>query len=235
MDLNATIDIIIKDLTDIRDILDDLKCFHGVPPIEVELAKSKCRSVIEIITLMKGMEQKVSQSQTGDVIKQRIGLHHEPEKQPEQPAKSHEKQMESFEHRHEEPPEMIPDREPEPVTASTRIQDHAILADQFANRPESFNEKLGSMKHDDDVLEIIRTIPVTKLAEAIGINDKFLFIREIFNGDQETYEQVLGKIDTALNIEEAKTIILTYAGENRESDAVKQFMSILKRKFPSNE
>ena len=173
MDLNATIDIIIKDLTDIRDILDDLKCFQGVPSIEVELAKSKCRSVIEIIALMKGMEQK-SPPPAEENKQIRIEARNETGEKPEQPAKSHEKQMEPVEHRHEEPTAVIPDTIPEPVTVSAKTQDHAILADQFSNRPESFNEKLGSMKHEDDVLEIIRTIPVTKLAEAIGINDKFL-------------------------------------------------------------
>lgn len=234
MDLNATIDIIIKDLSDIRDILDDLRGYQGVPSIEVELAKLKCRSVIEIISLMKGMEQK-SPSPVEEIKQIRIDVPNEPVKQPEKQVKAPEKQIEPIEHRHEEPPVVIPERVQEPVTVSARTHDHAILADQFSNRPESFNEKLGSMKHDDDVLEIIKTIPVTKLTEAIGINDKFLFIREIFNGDQETYDQVLGKIDSALNLEEAKTMILTYAGENRESDAVKQFMSILKRKFPSNE
>jgi hypothetical protein len=91
------------------------------------------------------------------------------------------------------------------------------------------------MKHEDDVLELIKTKPVSTLSEAIGINDKYLFIKEIFNGDQESYNQALAKLESAECLDDAKTIINIYAGENRENEAFKMFISILKRKFPSNE
>ena len=44
MDFNATIDLIIKDLNDASAIIDDLKKYQGVPALQVELAKSKCKS-----------------------------------------------------------------------------------------------------------------------------------------------------------------------------------------------
>ena len=68
-----------------------------------------------------------------------------------------------------------------------------------------------------------------------GINDKYLFIKEIFNGDQESYHQVLLKLESAGCLDDAKAIIMTWAGEKRENEAFKMFISILKRKFPSNE
>ena len=53
MDFNTTIDIIIKDLREAREIIDDLKNYPGVPQLQVELAKSKCKSAEEIIALLK--------------------------------------------------------------------------------------------------------------------------------------------------------------------------------------
>ncbi len=53
MDLNAAIDIIIKDLNEAREIIDDLKGYPGVPELQVELAKSKCKSASEVIALLK--------------------------------------------------------------------------------------------------------------------------------------------------------------------------------------
>jgi hypothetical protein len=44
MDFNTTIDLIIKDLNEASEIIDDLKKYPGVPALQVELAKSKCRS-----------------------------------------------------------------------------------------------------------------------------------------------------------------------------------------------
>ncbi len=55
MDFNATIDLIIKDLEEARKIIDDLKKYPGVPVLQVELAKSKCKSAGEVISLLKEM------------------------------------------------------------------------------------------------------------------------------------------------------------------------------------
>ena len=59
MDFNTTIDLIIKDLNDASEIIDDLKKYPGVPALQVELAKSKCRSAGDVIALLKSL---------GDVI-----------------------------------------------------------------------------------------------------------------------------------------------------------------------
>ena len=58
MDFNATIDIIIKDLNEAREIIDDLKKYPGVPELQVELAKSKCKSASEVIALLKNIPVK---------------------------------------------------------------------------------------------------------------------------------------------------------------------------------
>ena len=58
MDLNSTIDIIIRDLNEAREIIDDLKKYPGVPELQVELAKSKCKSASEIIALFKTLQAK---------------------------------------------------------------------------------------------------------------------------------------------------------------------------------
>ena len=55
MDFNATIDLIIKDLNDASEIIDDLKKYPGVPALQVELAKSKCRSAGDVIALLKSI------------------------------------------------------------------------------------------------------------------------------------------------------------------------------------
>ena len=60
MDLNSTIDIIIKDLNEAREIIDDLKKYPGVPELQVELAKSKCKSASEVIALFKNLQAKIA-------------------------------------------------------------------------------------------------------------------------------------------------------------------------------
>jgi hypothetical protein len=59
MDFSATIDLIIKDLKEASEIIDDLKKYPGVPALQVELAKSKCRSAADVIALLKNLETAV--------------------------------------------------------------------------------------------------------------------------------------------------------------------------------
>jgi hypothetical protein len=55
MDFNSTIDLIIKDLNEASEIIDDLKKYPGVPALQVELAKSKCRSAGDVIAMLKNL------------------------------------------------------------------------------------------------------------------------------------------------------------------------------------
>jgi hypothetical protein len=223
MDLNSTIDIIIKDLSDVHDIIDDLKSIPGVPALQVELAKAKCKTASDVIALLKNLPQaKV-------VVKEQV----EPKKAAEPAIKSG-FTGEKTPSRQTEAPEVS-----NPVTrtevSSKKSYEQPIIADQFANRSESFNEKLGGLKHEDDVLEILKYKPVTSLAEAIGVNDKFLFIREIFKGNQEIYNQAIYKLESVANMDDAISIIRDYTGESTENEAVRQLLDLIKRKLPANE
>jgi len=233
MDLNATIDIIIRDLNEAREIIDDLKKYPGVPELQVELAKSKCKSASEVIALFKTMQTKITSP-----VQEMPGSEEQPvrEKLPEKPEKADvvpEKPVGEVAVTviQEAPP---PLRE-EKVQTLKKPSEQSIIADQFSNRPESFNEKLGSHKHEEDVLEILRTKPLSSLDEAIGINDKFLFIREIFDGSPETYNQAIEKLESVGSISDAMAVIMSYTGENTGNEAVRQLVDLIKRKFLAHE
>ena len=236
MDLNSTIDIIIRDLNEAREIIDDLKNYPGVPELQVELAKSKCKSASDVIAMIKRINLTAppaagplkDSAPVREVIHERQTVIQEPE-----------------ETRVQEIPKPIvepvtakaePQPEPEAVRPSDKKQSgFSIIADQFAGRAESFNEQLGTRKQGDDVLEILRTKPLSSLNEAIGINDKFLFIREIFNGNADSYNEAVQKLEKVGNISDAMAVIMGYAGDNSGSEAVTQLVDLIKRKFIAHE
>ena len=227
--MNSTIDIIIKDLNEAREIIDDLKNYPGVPEFQIELAKSKCKSASDVIALIK-----------------RISLTAPPPAETHEPHAEHvtekaepyvEPVIEKSEPRVEP---VIEKAEPQAVKEVPRPSDKkpsgfSIIADQFAGMPESFNENLGTRKHGDDVLEILRSKPLSSLDEAIGINDKFLFIREIFNGNTDSYNEAIQKLEKVGNISDAMAVIMGYAGDNSGSEAVTQLVDLIKRKFIAHE
>lgn len=247
MDLNATIDIIIRDLNEAREIIDDLKRYPGVPELQVELAKSKCKSASDVIAMIKRLsltqsaqseppaEPAAPQIKTySEPFTAEAGPHVEPAAVKTEPHFEPVSSQVGFNSEKEIAAEAAkPEAEIKP--AGKKSSGVSILADQFAGRTESFNEQLGSRKQGDDVLEILRTLPLSSLNEAIGINDKFLFIREIFDGNSESYNEAIQKLEKVGNISDAMAIIMGYAGDNSGNEAVTQLVDLIKRKFIAHE
>jgi hypothetical protein len=58
---------------------------------------------------------------------------------------------------------------------------------------------------------------------------------EIFNGDKEAYSQANTRLDNVENLNDARAIIMSYTGENSESEAVNQLLDLVKLKLGSDE
>jgi hypothetical protein len=216
MDFNKTVDLIIRDLEEAREIIDDLKNYPGVPVIQIEMAKSKCRNAAEVIALFKEKQDRPGtevRSQKSEV------------KSLKSEARSPKKDFENPK------PEITIN---EPLTAS-REPVTGIIADTFDSLPDSLNEKLGSLRDDNDVPDYLKSKPLANLSQAIGINDRFLFIRELFDGNSETYSQAIIKIDEAKSLSDAKALMLSYTGDKSECEAGIQLLDLVKRKFPGDE
>jgi hypothetical protein len=238
MDLNATIDFIIKDLNEAREIIDDLKKYPGVPELQVELAKSKCKSASEVISLLKKQESvgvpdiEIKSPVTGDMTRDTKEEKKDIPQSPTVEVFIEKRISETFMSDFEQDVKGHPENQ---IPSIKKVIESAIIADQFSNRPESFNEKIGSLKHEDDVLQILRTKPLSSLDEAIGINDKFLFIREIFDGNTELYNQVIQKLESVANLSDAMAVIMSHCGDNSGNEAARQLIDLIKRKFLSHE
>ncbi len=223
MDFNATIDLIIKDLNEASEIIDDLKKYPGIPALQVELAKSKCKSAGEVIALLKNLKNifpekeespspRISSSRTSDQTggkttgaeTSRSGSKPSAEKTE---SKSHPKKEAGV----------------------------GIVADKFNRPPERYEELAGNVKTEKDLSDQLTSKKIESLSDAIGISDKFLFISEIFDGNKEAYTEAIDRLERADNVEDAIKIIGSYTGDKPENEAISQLLELLKRKFPPNE
>ena len=219
MDFNATIDLIIRDLDEAREIIDDLKKYPGVPALQVELAKSKCKSAGEVIALLKTLQKYVPKEEKN------LQATEFPERKATPVKKDtpyHIKVLTPV------PPVLeiiVPDSIEIKSTEST------IIADTFSRSEDNFNEKLGRLKNEEDFSKILKTMPLSNLFEAIGVNDRFLFIREIFKGNKDAYSQAIARLNITENITDARAVIMSYTGDNNGNEATEQLLDLVKRKL----
>jgi hypothetical protein len=224
MDFNATIDLIIKDLREAGEIIDDLKKYPGVPALQVELARSKCKSAAEIIALLKTIQKTHSQDETEVYAHPESTLKETPLPDKQQSIKQ------------ESVSQPKVNKKVRSSQTSGKKSESAIIADTFSHLSSKLNDQLGSLREaEDDISDFLKSQPLTNLSEAIGINDKFLFIREIFKGNQESYNQAISKLDEVESLADARAVIISYTGENKENEAAKLLLDLVKRKFPSDE
>ena len=114
-----------------------------------------------------------------------------------------------------------------PVQAKKEINETA------AHVSTSINEKLKQTKID--LGDTFTEVPIRDLKKAIGVNDRFLFINELFRGDEAVYERSIKTINSFSILPEAEYWIqreLKVKNGWKDSDElVKQFYQLVKRRF----
>lgn len=105
--------------------------------------------------------------------------------------------------------------------------------DQRFPEPESLNDKLKQGR--TELVEILKEAPVKDLRKAIGINDRFVFINDLFRGDEAMYERSIKTINSFNIFPEAEYWISrelkVKLGWDADHPSVLQFDQLVKRRF----
>ncbi|MES2004787.1 MAG: hypothetical protein V4450_09715 [Bacteroidota bacterium] len=114
-------------------------------------------------------------------------------------------------------------------TETPVIEFNTVLAKQA----ESLNEKLK--EETVEVATALQASPIRDLKKAIGINDRFLFVNDLFRGDENMYERSLKTINGFTIYPEAEYWIqrelkvkLSWPDS---SESVKLFDQLVRRRF----
>jgi hypothetical protein len=97
----------------------------------------------------------------------------------------------------------------------------------------SVNERLKQSRID--LGDTLTEVPIRDLRKAIGVNDRFLFINELFRGDEAVYERSIKTINSFSIFPEAEYWIQRELkvkhGWNDSDELVRQFYQLVKRRF----
>ena len=136
----------------------------------------------------------------------------------------------------EEPPkiekvEPIPVLPREEKTQQTDAAKSAILAEKIS--PSDFhpiNETLAPKKTGSDLSSKLQTTPLSSISSGVGLNDKFLFIRELFKGDNVLYNSAILHLDTAGSLENALDFIHLHFDWDEKNETVQKFINLIYRR-----
>jgi hypothetical protein len=97
----------------------------------------------------------------------------------------------------------------------------------------SLNDQLK--QQTTEVAHLLQDTPIKDLRKAIGINDKFVFLNELFNGDEAMYERSIKTINNFHVLQEAEywmnRELKLRLGWNDTKEAVQHFYQLVRRRF----
>ena len=129
--------------------------------------------------------------------------------------------------------DMVFDPMTEIPTLSNQPKEPGKEVNDATVQPESLNDKLRQGK--TELVEVLKETPVKDLRKAVGINDRFLFINDLFRGDENMYERSIKTINSFNIYAEAEYWISrelkTKLGWNNDHPSVQHFDQLVKRRF----
>lgn len=132
------------------------------------------------------------------------------------------------------PPQQPPSPPQRPANTENNNGIRKELNELIGKHSTSLNDSLRS-SHTVEVGEKLSGMGVNDLKNAIGINDKFQFIQELFRGDKTMYERSIKTINESTSLQEAEYWIerelKIKLGWNETDELVSQFYSLVRKRF----
>lgn len=123
----------------------------------------------------------------------------------------------------------VPQIETAPDTKNT--VESLSINERYARKEITLNDLLRSSEPE-------HTPPLSKIEDlrsAISLNEKFIFIKELFGNDPSAYAMALSEIENQDDLESALTLLTSnYSGKfnwDQENPYLKDFISLVERRF----
>jgi len=226
MENKKLINILLKDVEELEGLISDIKTKKEFSLLEIEFLHTRTKGILQLMQVLKNFETDIKiplkfKEEKIEVEEIKIpAVEKEPEILTKETVQPEEVENEIKEKTVE--PEVIKLEE-------TNVKTDKRLGDKFV-KEKSVNDTI----EDNNKLEFkLSNRPVSNIQAAIGINDRFQYIRELFDGSSEKYTNTIIALDSMSNIDEA----VSYIQQNfkwKKNETSLKFINIVKRRFPQN-
>ncbi|MBE0677758.1 MAG: hypothetical protein IH592_03225 [Bacteroidales bacterium] len=232
MDFIKAVSIIGRDLEEAIALLDQLYAEGGSNIAEIELARLRVRSATELLRLLPGLNgvsapAPVQETRNEEPVMQASGkqLTGEPVILTDGPQMTADPVIQTV-----GPMTMEVPAAKSAGHQKTQDPQKPILADRFASMG-TLGEKMQSAKQEGAISSVMHSKPIADIGAAIGMNDKFYFIRELFSGDTIAYHDTIIRLNAAASLGEAMKILDESTVMGSDPAAQSSFVDVVRRKF----
>lgn len=224
-------------LKELQNLIEELKNDQGnTSQLELDLMKDKIRDIYDQLSDIKIIKPAEKQKEVETVV--------EPEDLPDQKKKQTSGAMQEFDKGIEEKEQIETES---PVSLEKTESDQQLspsgpilnlfeepLINKETNDKKSVGEQIAEDKPIESIGEVIQSKKIVNLKLAIGINEKFFFLNELFEGNMKEYNETIDALDqkdTYKDAIEYLVLLLEKKNWDEESDAYTQLKGFMERKF----
>lgn len=125
--------------------------------------------------------------------------------------------------------------EDHPIEISTpqkekKEENAKTLGESFVGEKKSVNDRMASSQ-ETKIKSPLMGKPIHDLTKGLGINDRFMFQRELFNGKSDVMQQTLQQLNEMTDLNSAQSFIASNFNWDNELDVTQSFYNYIKRKF----
>lgn len=226
-----------KDPEALMKLLDDLSdptLWNGLSNLEKDLVKDKLRTLYELIVSGEFQKQEKGKNNT---VEWEV-----PESADMSPAFVDEHIHQSESEQHEIETDELISAEKEVATEQPADKEATDQPDLFTSPEKKMEAGVSGMpetkpneKEPESIADKIhKEVKIDRLKTAIGINEKFFFINELFDGNLNAYNEAIDVLDGADTLEKAQSLVNELSEKHRWSDheeAKDQLWQFIERKL----
>jgi hypothetical protein len=233
MSYRHTLEAAIEGLHEIEELLTRFSTQENIAAIEMDLTLQKMRNLYELFLMMKEKEDILDVPLQVKLHEQEQVIKNMQPKEPEVIEKTEVKTSvevkEVVIHNTDASDEVSQTIMTSTVKKQKTERQSKTLADQFLSKP-TLHEALHQNNHRDEQF-LVQNKPIDDLASAIGINDRFTFIHELFGNDKNLYDSALITLNQSPNFNDAYNFMIHNFDWDMNSEPVQLLLDIVRRKF----
>lgn len=254
MEKDKFLEAISNHLEDIREQFEIIRGYEGkIPSIELDLVMSNIRKVYEAFVKLEKLNQPVvsfsveKKQEKGPAAAPEVPVEEKKEQPPAEKAVEEARPADTVpEVQPEAQPEVQPEAQPE-VEKEKEVETPVAEQEEEKEEPKQpkttldlFGESSSTLADrltdntEKRVADKLKVEKIKDIRSAVGINEKFLFINELFDGSLKNYEDAVSRLNQCASGAEAGQILDEFQANyrwDRDDPTTLTFMDLVRRRF----
>jgi len=228
--LQEQIMTLLEDITNQTNIVNNYD--KQIPQIEIDIIMSNVRKLYTSFQKLNTLNFAIS---SPEEKKQAPSTKEEEKQQVEQQKTVSQLPVEKEEKQEEEIPQKMENNTQEQVKLGL-FEEEKVVGDtiQEENQQALVNEVIRTDKEDISIGSKMQNNAINDIRKAIGLNEKFLFINELFSGNNDAFNIHIDKLNNCENTKQANMYLENLSQEyhwEAENTVKEKFYQIVERRF----